>query len=58
MEYHVFPLALSAILVTARVIAALFNMPRNEFPDFTIRQGSDRWAVPGRFVQTGRRATD
>ena len=38
MEYHVFPLALSAIFFILG-ITALFNMPRNEFPDFTIRQG-------------------
>jgi multidrug efflux pump subunit AcrB len=46
MEYHVFPLALSAIFFMLG-IAALFNMPRNEFPDFTIRQGLIIGQYPG-----------
>lgn len=46
MEYHVFPLALSAILFILG-ISALFNMPRNEFPDFTIRQGLIVGQYPG-----------
>lgn len=46
MEYHVFPLALSAIFFILG-IAALFNMPRNEFPDFTIRQGLIIGQYPG-----------
>jgi multidrug efflux pump subunit AcrB len=46
MEYHVFPLALSAILVLLG-LSGLFNMPRNEFPDFTIRQGLIIGQYPG-----------
>lgn len=46
MEYHVFPLSLSAILVILGIVA-LFNMPRNEFPDFTIRQGLIVGQYPG-----------
>jgi multidrug efflux pump subunit AcrB len=46
MEYHVFPLALSAILVLLG-LSGLFNMPRNEFPDFTIRQGLIVGQYPG-----------
>jgi len=46
MEYHVFPLALSAIFFILG-IAGLFDMPRNEFPDFTIRQGLIVGQYPG-----------
>lgn len=46
MEYHVFPLSLSAILVIIGIVA-FFNMPRNEFPDFTIRQGLIVGQYPG-----------
>jgi multidrug efflux pump subunit AcrB len=46
MKYHVFPLALASILFMLG-IAALFNMPRNEFPDFTIRQGLIIGQYPG-----------
>lgn len=40
------PLSLSAILVVLGIVA-LFNMPRNEFPDFTIRQGLIASSYPG-----------
>jgi len=46
IQYHVFPLALSAILVLLGLFG-LFNMPRNEFPDFTIRQGVIVGQYPG-----------
>lgn len=46
MEHHVLPLSLSAILVILGIVA-LFNMPRNEFPDFTIRQGLIAGQYPG-----------
>ncbi|WBL21164.1 efflux RND transporter permease subunit [Zunongwangia sp. HRR-M8] len=38
MKNKSFPLAVAALLVIIGLIG-LFNMPRNEFPDFTIRQG-------------------
>ncbi|WP_417886215.1 efflux RND transporter permease subunit [Zunongwangia sp.] len=38
MKNKSFPLAVAALLVTIGLIG-LFKMPRNEFPDFTIRQG-------------------
>ena len=46
MEYHVFPLSLSAVLVIIGIVA-FFNMSRNEFPDFTIRQGLIVGQYPG-----------
>lgn len=46
MRYHVLPLALAAVLVLLGVLG-LFNMPRNEFPDFTIRQGVIIGLYPG-----------
>jgi len=46
MEFHVFPLSLSAVLVIIGIVA-FFNMSRNEFPDFTIRQGLIVGQYPG-----------
>lgn len=46
MKYHVLPVVLALILFILG-IAALFNMPRNEFPDFTIRQGVIIGMYPG-----------
>jgi multidrug efflux pump subunit AcrB len=46
MQYHVLPLTLAAVLVMLGIIA-LFNMPRNEFPEFTIRQGVITGVYPG-----------
>ncbi|HEK19964.1 MAG TPA: efflux RND transporter permease subunit [Bacteroidetes bacterium] len=46
MKYHVLPVALAVILFVVG-ISALFNMPRNEFPDFTIRQGVIIGMYPG-----------
>ncbi|PAW92046.1 cation transporter [Mucilaginibacter sp. MD40] len=46
MKYHVLPVALAVILFVVG-ISALFNMPRNEFPDFTIRQGVIIGVYPG-----------
>ena len=46
MEYNVFPLSLSAVLVIIGIVA-FFNMSRNEFPDFTIRQGLIVGQYPG-----------
>lgn len=41
-----FPLSLSAVLVIIGIVA-FFNMSRNEFPDFTIRQGLIVGQYPG-----------
>ncbi len=46
MRYKALPLALATVLV-ALGIYALFNMPRNEFPSFTIRQGVIVGVYPG-----------
>lgn len=46
MEHHVIPLAIAAVLFTLGIYA-LFNMPRNEFPEFTIRQGVIVGVYPG-----------
>lgn len=46
MRYKAFPLAFAFVLV-ALGIYALFNMPRNEFPEFTIRQGLVIGVYPG-----------
>ncbi len=46
MRYKAFPLAFALVLV-ALGIYALFNMPRNEFPEFTIRQGLVVGIYPG-----------
>ncbi len=46
MHNHVVPLSVAAILVLVGFLA-LFNMPRNEFPDFTIRQGLIIGYYPG-----------
>ncbi len=46
MEHHVIPLAIATVLF-ALGIFGLFNMPRNEFPDFTIRQGVIVGIYPG-----------
>jgi multidrug efflux pump subunit AcrB len=45
MEHHVIPLAVAAVLFILGIYG-LFNMPRNEFPDFTIRQGVIIGAYP------------
>jgi len=46
MRHHVIPLAIATVLVITGVMA-LFKMPRNEFPDFTIRQGVIVGIYPG-----------
>jgi multidrug efflux pump subunit AcrB len=46
MRYHVLPLTLASVLVILGVLG-LFNMPRNEFPQFTIRQGVVAGYYPG-----------
>lgn len=46
MRYHVLPLTVAAVLFLLGILA-LFNMPRNEFPDFTIRQGVIVGFYPG-----------
>ncbi|MGI4022904.1 MAG: efflux RND transporter permease subunit [Janthinobacterium lividum] len=46
MRHHVIPLAIATVLVIVGVMA-LFKMPRNEFPDFTIRQGVIVGLYPG-----------
>ncbi|AMP99509.1 Acriflavin resistance protein [Pedobacter cryoconitis] len=46
MRYHVLPLTVAAVLFLLGILA-LFNMPRNEFPDFTIRQGVIVGLYPG-----------
>ena len=46
MKYRVFPLALAFIFGVIGIFG-LFNMPRNEFPDFTIRQGLIVGVYPG-----------
>ncbi|MEH6659806.1 efflux RND transporter permease subunit [Leeuwenhoekiella marinoflava] len=46
MKYKVFPIALALILGIVGILG-LFNMPRNEFPDFTIRQGLIIGVYPG-----------
>ncbi|MCX2495335.1 efflux RND transporter permease subunit [Pedobacter sp. PF22-3] len=46
MRYHVLPLTLAVVLFLLGILA-LFNMPRNEFPDFTIRQGVIVGLYPG-----------
>ncbi|EHQ28881.1 efflux RND transporter permease subunit [Mucilaginibacter paludis] len=46
MRYHVLPLTLATVLVLLGILG-LFNMPRNEFPDFTIRQGVIVGFYPG-----------
>ena len=46
MRYHVLPLTVAAVLFLLGILA-LFNMPRNEFPDFTIRQGVIIGFYPG-----------
>lgn len=46
IQYKVLPLTLSLVLVLLGILG-LFNMPRNEFPDFTIRQGVVMGIYPG-----------
>lgn len=46
MRHHVFPLTLAAVFGILGVLG-LFNMPRSEFPDFTIRQGVIAGFYPG-----------
>jgi len=46
MRYHVLPITLAAVFFLLGVLG-LFNMPRNEFPDFTIRQGVIIGLYPG-----------
>ncbi|WP_240315359.1 efflux RND transporter permease subunit [Mucilaginibacter pineti] len=46
MRYHVIPLAIATVLFILGILG-LFNMPRNEFPDFTIRQGVIIGVYPG-----------
>lgn len=46
LENRVVPLALVVVLVSVGIFG-LFNMPRNEFPDFTVRQGLIVGIYPG-----------
>ncbi|MEH6659942.1 efflux RND transporter permease subunit [Leeuwenhoekiella marinoflava] len=46
MKYKALPVALALILGVVGIFG-LFNMPRNEFPDFTIRQGLIVGVYPG-----------
>ena len=46
MKNSVFPLALAFVLFAVGIFG-LFNMPRNEFPEFTIRQGLVIGFYPG-----------
>lgn len=46
MQNKALPLTLAAVLVMLGIYA-LFNMPRNEFPEFTIRQGVVVGIYPG-----------
>ncbi|PUZ22122.1 Multidrug efflux pump subunit AcrB [Chitinophaga costaii] len=46
MRHHVIPLAIATVLFILGILG-LFNMPRNEFPDFTIRQGVIIGMYPG-----------
>ncbi|SFU46507.1 Multidrug efflux pump subunit AcrB [Pustulibacterium marinum] len=46
MKYHAFPLALAFVFVAVGIFG-LFNMPRNEFPEFTIHQGLVVGIYPG-----------
>ncbi|PWG78352.1 efflux RND transporter permease subunit [Pararcticibacter amylolyticus] len=46
IKYKQLPLTLAAVLVIFGIYA-LFNMPRNEFPEFTIRQGLIVGYFPG-----------
>ncbi len=46
MQNKSFPLALALLMVSIGLFG-LFNMPRNEFPDFTIRQGLIIGYYPG-----------
>ncbi|MGB4401140.1 MAG: efflux RND transporter permease subunit, partial [Daejeonella sp.] len=46
MRYKALPLSLATVLVVLGIYA-LFNMPRNEFPSFTIRQGVIVGVYPG-----------
>jgi multidrug efflux pump subunit AcrB len=46
MRHHVLPITLAAVLFLLGILG-LFKMPRNEFPDFTIRQGVIVGFYPG-----------
>ena len=46
MKNKAFPLALAFVFVLIGLLG-LFNMPRNEFPEFTIRQGLVIGYYPG-----------
>lgn len=46
MRFKAFPLSLAAVLFLVGLYA-LFNMPRNEFPEFTVRQGLVIGYYPG-----------
>ncbi|RXK86068.1 efflux RND transporter permease subunit [Filimonas effusa] len=46
MRFKAFPLSLAAVLFLVGIYA-LFNMPRNEFPEFTVRQGLVIGYYPG-----------
>jgi multidrug efflux pump subunit AcrB len=46
MKNKAFPLALASVFVVIGLLG-LFNMPRNEFPEFTIRQGLVMGFYPG-----------
>jgi len=46
MHHEVVPMSVLFVFVTLGIYA-LFNMPRNEFPDFTIRQGLIIGYYPG-----------
>ena len=50
MKYKAIPLSLGFVLVLVGFYA-LFNMPRNEFPDFTVRQGLIIGSYPGASTQ-------
>lgn len=46
-KHAVFPITLATCLFIVGIYG-LMNMPRNEFPDFTIRQGLIIGSYPGR----------
>lgn len=46
MKHHVIPITIAAVLFVLGILG-LVNMPRNEFPEFTIRQGLIIGYYPG-----------
>src|SRR6218665_309791 len=46
MRYHALPVVVAVVLFILGIIG-LYKMPRNEFPDFTIRQGLVIGLYPG-----------